>query len=353
MRAWRLAGAYIGSVIGAGFASGQEVLRFFGTFGSAGYWGMAVAGCLFTLFGYAVLERAHAVRSTSHCELLEHLCGAYLGRTVDILLNTFLFASLGVMLAGAAALLRELWGVPPWAGVTGTALVTAWTIRQSTERLTSINGVLVGALLAATLIAVLPVIRAQPPLQDLPAAEGPHGMVPGHWFMGAVLYAAFNVLLAASPLGALGAQIDGRREAAAAAFLGGGTLWATGLILLTAILKNIDELAAADMPVLSLLLTHTPHRAPLYGAAIMLALFTSCITAAHGLAERIAPKRAGGRKTVAAGLLAAAVPIGFVGFSQLVQTLYPVIGYVGLTVAATAAIRTGAAGLSRPRRNFT
>ena len=50
------AATYVGTVVGAGFASGQEVLQFFGLLGPSGPLGilLAVAGVL--VFGFAVME---------------------------------------------------------------------------------------------------------------------------------------------------------------------------------------------------------------------------------------------------------------------------------------------------------
>ncbi|MDQ7864677.1 hypothetical protein RCO48_36995 [Peribacillus frigoritolerans] len=46
-----LAGAYIGIIIGAGFASGQEVLQFFTSFGIYSVLGIVVATVLFAFLG--------------------------------------------------------------------------------------------------------------------------------------------------------------------------------------------------------------------------------------------------------------------------------------------------------------
>ena len=47
----RLAGAYVGSVLGAGFASGQEHAAFFLKFGAEGFLALGVAGSMFAVFG--------------------------------------------------------------------------------------------------------------------------------------------------------------------------------------------------------------------------------------------------------------------------------------------------------------
>ena len=46
---------YIGTVIGAGFASGREIIEFFGVYGVKGIFGMIISGVLFSLAGSLLL----------------------------------------------------------------------------------------------------------------------------------------------------------------------------------------------------------------------------------------------------------------------------------------------------------
>jgi uncharacterized membrane protein YkvI len=55
---WQVAFTYIGAVIGAGFASGQEIMRFFTRFGCWGAVGALLAGGFLAFLGYAVITRA-------------------------------------------------------------------------------------------------------------------------------------------------------------------------------------------------------------------------------------------------------------------------------------------------------
>ncbi|OTA41527.1 MAG: hypothetical protein A6D92_05935 [Symbiobacterium thermophilum] len=50
---FRVATTYIGTVVGAGFASGQETLRFFAAYGPAGLAGILLATLLFCYWASA------------------------------------------------------------------------------------------------------------------------------------------------------------------------------------------------------------------------------------------------------------------------------------------------------------
>ena len=45
---------YVGTIMGAGFASGREIWQFFGVFGNKGYIGVGFVGILFIIIGIGV-----------------------------------------------------------------------------------------------------------------------------------------------------------------------------------------------------------------------------------------------------------------------------------------------------------
>ncbi len=55
----KIASIYVGTVIGAGFASGREIIDFFGIYGLKGILGMIIAGILFSLIGSVLLVKIY------------------------------------------------------------------------------------------------------------------------------------------------------------------------------------------------------------------------------------------------------------------------------------------------------
>ncbi len=48
--------SFVGLLVGAGFATGQEVVQYFTSFGLPGVWGIIVAGIVMTLAGTVFLQ---------------------------------------------------------------------------------------------------------------------------------------------------------------------------------------------------------------------------------------------------------------------------------------------------------
>ena len=54
--AFEMAVVYVGTIIGAGFASGQEIFQFFVRFKMKGFWGLVITELLFIIFFYKIME---------------------------------------------------------------------------------------------------------------------------------------------------------------------------------------------------------------------------------------------------------------------------------------------------------
>ena len=55
-KSFQMGGAFIGVIVGAGFASGQEVLQFFTSFGMLGILGTVIATALFAFLGMNLMQ---------------------------------------------------------------------------------------------------------------------------------------------------------------------------------------------------------------------------------------------------------------------------------------------------------
>jgi len=66
---------YLGAVVGAGFASGQEILQFFVEYGTYGIWGVGLALFLFALCGSLLMYVVHRESIHNYQEMLKYLLG--------------------------------------------------------------------------------------------------------------------------------------------------------------------------------------------------------------------------------------------------------------------------------------
>ena len=92
--------AFVGVVVGAGFATGQEIFQFFTSNGKFSVLGVIITGFIITIAGVLVLNTGYRLRSHSHTEPIKF----YLPRTIatifDMILTLFLLTLAMIMTAG-------------------------------------------------------------------------------------------------------------------------------------------------------------------------------------------------------------------------------------------------------------
>ncbi|HZK57742.1 MAG TPA: hypothetical protein VFD17_05475, partial [Clostridia bacterium] len=142
-----LASVYIGTVIGAGFASGQEVLQFFGKYGYKGILGITVITVLFSLLGASVLNIVYTRKIRS----LEEFTMIYFGEAffvvINIVLTFLLFISYVVMLSGSGAVANENFQIPYAYGIFAMAAITLYVFIFGIEGIAKANNIAVPLLI--------------------------------------------------------------------------------------------------------------------------------------------------------------------------------------------------------------
>ena len=78
--------AYVGVIVGAGLASGQDLLQYFLSFGAVGLIGIAALGVLNVIFGVVALQLGSYYRSGHHDEVFERITHPAVRRVIDVVL---------------------------------------------------------------------------------------------------------------------------------------------------------------------------------------------------------------------------------------------------------------------------
>ncbi len=314
-----LALTYIGAVIGAGFASGQEIVTFFTRYGDFGLAGVALAAILFVISTYLILRISRRERTIGLTELINHVCGVWLGQAFSLVMAISLLGSLGVMLAGSGAILHDMLDIPYIVSVVMTAIAVAVIILSDLKGISTVNNFLVPVLIMITALISIQVMLAgsSQSFIPLPATTRP-------WWWSAILYVSLNIGLAIAVLAA-GAQETSAHLPVAVA--GGGGLGVLASLLWGATYHRLADSLSAEIPMLALATSLSPQWKVIYAVGFWLAVITTAIACAYGTLQIIATWF-GSRGWVAlVGILVLASALTRLGFAKLVQWLYPAYGY--------------------------
>lgn len=330
--AFAIASTYVGTVVGAGFASGQEILQFFSIFGRGGVNGLALATVLFALFGMAAVRLGHQLGEPNHRKALLIAGGRQLGNALDIMITVFLFGSLVTMTAGAGALAWEEWGIPQPLGkglfAALTLATTIFGLRGLISTMALISPVLIGSMLTVTLAAS----RTHPvPGQPIPPppANPDHLALLNHWSLSAIIYVAYNMLGATPVLITLGACSSSPQAAAVGTITGAMALGAAAAFTNTALQIIGTACVGFEIPMARIASLALPGVGQWYGFILIAEIYTTAVASLFGFSQRASGSRHGFVAAAALGMTAALIA-SRAGFSHLVGTVYRIAGLAAL-----------------------
>lgn len=331
-RALSVAMLIVGTVIGAGFASGKEVVAFFGC--APNIWTAFIAGVLVFVCSTVFLFIGKCVKKTDVGEVNGVVFGRWrLFADVFMLFNSMIV--LGAMLAGTDSLVSEFINIRPLASII-MGVLCAVTAVKGIQGVIKTNAILVPIMITFLCVCSLCSINYAFDVQT--SAIDPYNIV---------LYVSMNMILGGSVLTTVH-KLSSREiiiSSVVAAILIGGLL----TVMMYA-LRTIDA-AQYDMPMLVVALK-SGSVMYLAGLPVLAAsIFTTMLSAFKSVYDYIVAF-VNNRLVAASSVLVCGLAVGALGFSNVVNILYPVIGGMGLLYLACNVLYLIKSGIFRNAPNF-
>ena len=331
----KIASAFIGIIVGAGFASGQEVLFYFTSYGHMGTFGAVLATALFAYLGMTLTRLGSQTKTKSHKEVIYKISGRYLGVVVDAIIIFTLFGVGVVMIAGAGSLLNQQFGLVPVVGSTIMIILVIVTVMLNVQKVIGIIGSITPFLvLTIIVVGVYSLFTLDLSFNELePIAKNQDSGFP-NWFISAINYVSFNIAVGAAMSLVLGGAEKDKKTAALGGLIGGLGLGVMIILSHLAIFSKVDVVAGYDMPMLKIVDDISPVLA--IGMSIVLfgMIFNTAVGMFYAFVARFFEMNT--KKSNFAIMLTGAVAFlaSFAGFIGLVKFFYPLIGYLGLFLVA-------------------
>lgn len=327
----KIAGTYIGTVVGAGFATGQEILQFFARFGAPGLLGIAIAAALFVFFGYWVMALGRKLHARSHLEVIRYASGRVSGKLMDALITFFLFGSFTAMVAGTGALFRQQLGLSNLLGNLLMGALTAITVLTGVEGVINSISIIVPFLLVSVIcISIHSILYAPPNFSAAMNLE--QNPLIANWFLSAILYVSYNMMLSVSVLGALGTNARNQKALKNGAIWGGLGLGLSSALIFFALCGNRSGISNLEIPMIYIAGEISPLMQVVYAMVLIGEIYSTAVGSLFGFASRIAAgtKTPHQERTVVIGATIAALLASQFGFTNIVKYFFPVEGLCGL-----------------------
>ncbi|WP_101773395.1 YkvI family membrane protein [Peptostreptococcus faecalis] len=329
------AGSYVATVIGSGYATGQEILQFFSVYGLSGFLAGTVSMVLFSVLGAEVLYRGTVTKPKDSMKIFTFYTGKLIGTFLDYFVPLFLFAVLVIMISGAGSTLTEYYGMPNYVGRVGLAILAYFTVSLGLKRLADIIGYIGPVIIVFTiLLSIFSILRnidnLQVALEALNAADV--GKPAPNAFISGILYASYNVIMVVAFLAGLGSTTDDTRVSKAGGILGGISLMIAAILMYFAILCQFNILQGKTIPTLFLADQISPTLAILFSIILLLGIFSTAVPLLWQCTNRFVNDDHPKFKIISLGIAALALIGGFLPFDKLVSTVYPFTGWLGIFV---------------------
>lgn len=312
---------YIAALVGAGFASGQEILSFFVVYGRWGLLGIALSSAIFGYYAYFILYSCTLYKVSDYNSLLEKSFDKGLARVANAVTFVFTCVVYSVMVACAGESAYLLWGVNPVVGSVGLSALCFAVLMTGKNGALEINGVL-GIIIAvgmtAAAIYMLRYREHQTFLNGIRAIGSGAG------------YSGYNLLGSGVVLAGMSPYIKTRRSAAAVGIISACVIFVMMSLVWALLSLYYRYINLGEIPMLTMALRQNRTVALIYSVVLMLAVLTTAISSAFGILDTVGERVE--RVKIIILIALGGICISRVGFSSLINVVYRICGYLGIVL---------------------
>lgn len=329
------AGTYVMSVMGAGYASGQEFLQYFVSYGKLGIIGAILAIFFFAWYGYEFMDIGYEIKAYSHGDVLKYLCGKSLGTIFEWILTVFSFSVVAIMLSGSGATLYQYFGINQQFGTVIMAILTMITVLLGVESIVKSTSFFAPTTIVFLLsISIISIILKPDKIWEWGRAIETMNLPKpaNNFFISSVIYALYCVLPIVPGIAVIGSKEKNRKLIRYSGILGGVAIGLCIAIVSLAMIINIGDVYNKEVPMLSLARQISPILGIGFVFILLEAIYTTAVVVLYGFATQFA--KPGTRKYTVIIIISVIVSTfaGFIPFSTLIGIISPTLGYIGIVV---------------------
>ncbi len=330
-----LAFVLVGTMIGAGFATGQEIYTFFLKTPRHPEI-LFLLSCGLILGGglcCCLHSKQRGIRSYEAylCELL----GTTVGQLGYLISVFFLLACFCVTASGAGVLFQESFRLPFWLGVIAILVISFATMLYGLQGMVFINSLLTPVML----ICILLLGGASFFVQDTPVSGGWFRPAQATPVLLALLYGGYNIFsVLPISISSAGTQIS-KKQIIFGFLLAFLCLAPAGLMILGCLKLPGIEPQQYELPFLAVVSRVWVHSREIYGIIMYFAMITTAVSCFYGFVCSVMESFHFRRVTVMTGGCVVAVFTAFFPFSALVGKLYGFFGIFGALLLLTSVYR--------------
>ena len=305
----KLSFVFIGTVIGAGFTSGQEVYSFFAQYGEKSFLGTVIAGFLFFLVFASVMYQVYIGKHLKSNSILNFIA------------LLFMLATFFVMTSGCAVLFKEQFNMPKSLGAFAIAGISFFILASDKNGIVKLNSILTPIMIAGIIFVGIWGFHISPKL-PLELQKTDYSFI-----FSSVVYVSYNTLTLMAVTSALKHLIkDGKTillsSLVTAFFLG------VMLIILWWLIVSFD-FENSQLPVLKIASEFSGIFKMMYPPILYMSMLTTAVSNVGGAIHQLTKEKE--KKFILTFIICSIAMLTYnIPFSFLVSKLYFMFGIAGI-----------------------
>lgn len=292
----------IGTFIGAGFASGQEIIQYFGIFGNNGVVGIFISCLLLTLFTYCTIDNICVLGEKNY---ITTLCKY---KWVNFLINGYMVLIFGTMINAFGESLNQMFDIPKIYGVFLINMATIIILYFGGTAVVKFNTIITPLIILGIFLALF---------------SNNSVAVFNNFGTSAVIYTSYNIITLPFVILGMKNLVNGKKNAIFCSIIFGVIIFILALCLFF-LLGGIDG-ESVQIPLLSVVSDRYVY---IMVFVLAMSMLTTAVSNGYGLINTTNLPR----NLVIFFLFVFALFFSMFKFSFVVKYLYMAFGYMGLYI---------------------
>ena len=304
---------------------GQEIYLFFYRFGLNGILGMIVCNIIMAIVIYKTLNIIYMKNINDYKDFLSVIFDGNIKliNITNIIINIFLCATFFIMISGFGTYLSQAFNINQILGSCILAVISYAVFLRNIEGLAKINSIIIPILiLVIVIIGIKNIFNMN--FENISINKDTSIF----WLVQAILYASYNLILVEPVLINLKKMLKSKKQIIMTS-VGVGINMFILTLLEFFLLTHLENLRTGEMPLITVIEHKFSNFTLIYGMIILIAIFTTATSLGISFLNNIC-KNKKSFPQIAAILCITSVIVSPIGFSNLVNNLFPLFGFLGL-----------------------
>ena len=311
--------AHIATVIGAGFASGAEVVSYFLIYGRASLFGVVLAGILFSAFSYLVMNGCFENKTYDFLEYVRRIMPVFWQRFTVGIFFLSMVVCLGAMSAAAGEILGDCFLVNKTYAAVAFSLVCGILLCFPVSYITKFNGALGGVIGVGIIFCCVYIMK----FRFLETFNSMHKIS-----LSALSYVAYNGMGASVLLCSMSKFLKTKKQIISAALFNGIGITIILILLWCVVGIYYGKIDLGEIPMLVIAKRQGKVIFTVYAVLLFLAVFTTAVSNGYGVIELVKKTRFGNWAVMIT--LTVMIILSKIGFFTIVNVVYRGCGYISL-----------------------